>query len=64
MTSTVTSIDSLEEMNAPSVEGRDVSPLETLKSKPEASSNKSFRKADEMLRVSLEELEADEGDAR
>jgi len=36
---------------APSVEGRDVSPLEALRSKPRASFNKSFRKANEMLRV-------------
>ena len=62
MTSTVTSIDDLEEMNTPSVDSRDVSPLETLRSKPKASFNKSFRKANEMLRVSrMEELEADEG---
>jgi len=47
--------------NTPSVGGRDVSPLEALRSKPEASFNKSFRKANEMLRESLEELEAAEG---
>jgi len=49
----VASIDDLEEVNAPSVVGQDVSPLETLRSKPEASFNKSFRKADEMLQVLL-----------
>jgi len=41
-----------------------VSPLEALRSKPKASFNKSFRKADEMLRESLEELKAAEGDNR
>ena len=45
----------------PAIYSRDVSPLEVLRSKPKASFNKSFRKADEMLRESLEELEADEG---
>ena len=48
----VASINGFEEVNTPSVEGRDVSPLETLRSKPKASFNKSFRKANEMLRVS------------
>jgi len=38
-----------------------VSPLEVLRSKPKASFNKSFRKANKMLRESLEELEAAEG---
>jgi len=41
-----------------------VSPLEALRSKPEASFNKSFRKADEMLQESLEELKAAERDTR
>jgi len=41
-----------------------VSPLEALRSKPEASFNKSFRKENEMLRESLEELEAAERDTR
>jgi len=57
----VTSIEDLEEANTPSVNSQDMSPLEALRSKPKASFNKSFRKANEMLRVSLEELEADEG---
>jgi len=51
----------LQRRYTPSMEGQDVSPLEALRSKPKASFNKSFRKANEMLRVSLEELEADEG---
>jgi len=41
-----------------------MSPLEALRSKLKASFNKSFRKADEMLRGSLEELKAAEGDTR
>ena len=36
-------------------------PLEALRRKPEASFNKSFRKANEMLQVSLEELITAEG---
>ena len=32
----------------PSVEGQDVSPLEALRSKPKASFNKSFRKANDV----------------
>jgi len=41
-----------------------VSLLEALRSKPKASFNKSFRKADKMLQESLEELKAAKGDNR
>jgi len=48
----------------PAIDSQDVSPLEALRSKPKASFNKSFRKADKMLQESLEELEAAEGDSK